>query len=35
MTPNITLTPDIQLIFDPSFNPRANFVAVPGLKFRI
>jgi porin len=35
MTPNMTLTPDIQLIFDPSFNPRANFVAVPGLKFRI
>jgi hypothetical protein len=23
------------LIFDPSFNPRADFVAVPGLKFRI
>ena len=35
MTPNMTLTPDIQLIFDPSFNPRSNFIAVPDLKFRI
>jgi porin len=35
VTPNMTMTPDIQLIFNPSFNPRANFVAVPGLKFRI
>jgi hypothetical protein len=35
VTPNMTMTPDIQLIFDPSFNPRADFVAVPGLKFRI
>jgi hypothetical protein len=24
-----------QLIFSPSFNPRANFVAMPALKFRI
>ena len=35
VTPNTTLTPGIQLIFDPAFNPRANFVALPQLKFRI
>ena len=35
VTPNMTVTPDIQLILHPSFNPRTNFVAVPALKFRI
>ena len=35
LTPNTTITPGIQLIFNPSFNPTANFVAVPDVKFRI
>jgi hypothetical protein len=35
LTPNSTFTPGIQLIFDPSFNPKANFVAVPDVKFRL
>jgi Carbohydrate-selective porin, OprB family len=35
VTPNMTLTPGIQLIFDPSFNPRSSFIAVPDVKFRI
>jgi hypothetical protein len=35
VTPNMTVTPGIQLIFDPSFNPRSSFIAVPDVKFRI
>jgi hypothetical protein len=35
VTPDMSATPGIQLIVDPSFNPRAHFVAVPDLKFRI
>jgi hypothetical protein len=35
LTPNTTVTPGIQLIFDPSFNPRVNFIAIPDVKFRI
>lgn len=35
LTPNITLTPGIQFIFDPSFNPGTNFVVVPAIKFRL
>ncbi len=35
LTPNFWITPGIQLIFDPAFNPDANFVAIPHLKFRL
>jgi hypothetical protein len=35
VTPNSTITPGVQLIFDPSFNPRTNFIAVPAIKFRL
>jgi Carbohydrate-selective porin, OprB family len=35
LTPNTTITPGIQLIFDPSFNPRVNFIAIPDVKYRI
>jgi porin len=34
-TPNSTLTPDLQLIWNPSFNPKVNFVAIPAIKFRV
>jgi len=35
VTPNSTITPGIQLIFNPSFNPTVNFIAVPDVKFRV
>jgi hypothetical protein len=35
VTPNLSLTPGIQFIVDPSFNPRADFVAIPAVKFRL
>lgn len=35
VTPNMTLTPGLQLIFNPSFNPRDDIIAVPHLKFRV
>ena len=35
VTPNSTLTPDLQLIWHPSFNPKADFVAIPAIKFRV
>lgn len=35
MTPNLTVTPGIQLIFDPAFNLGEDFVAVPHVKFRV
>ena len=35
LSPNSTITPGIQLIFNPSFNPTRNFIAVPDVKFRI
>ena len=35
VTPDTTLTPGIQLIFNPLFNSRADFIAVPDVKFRI
>lgn len=34
LTPNTTITPGLQLIFNPAFNPNTDFVAVPHLKFR-
>jgi len=35
VTPNSSLTPGIQLIFNPALNPSRDFVAVPHVKFRI
>jgi carbohydrate-selective porin OprB len=35
VTPNTSITPGIQLIFDPAFNPRSDFAAVPDIKFRV
>jgi hypothetical protein len=35
VTPNISVTPGIQLIFNPAFNPRSDFAAVPDIKFRV
>jgi carbohydrate-selective porin OprB len=35
VTPNSSLTPGIQFIFNPAFNPGSNFVAVPHVKFRV
>ena len=35
LTPNSTLTPGIQLIFNPVLNPGTDFVAVPSIKFRV
>jgi len=35
LTPNSTLTPGIQLIFNPAFNPTVDFIAVPHIKFRV
>lgn len=35
LTPNSTITPGIQLIFNPSFNPTVNFIAIPDVKFRV
>lgn len=32
---NVTLTPGIQLLFDPVFNPTEDFIAIPHIKFRI
>jgi hypothetical protein len=35
LIPNATVTPGIQLIFNPSFNPTVNIIAVPDVKFRV
>jgi len=35
VTPNATLTPGIQLIWDPVFNPAVDFTAIPSIKFRV
>jgi hypothetical protein len=35
VTPNSSLTPGIQLIFNPALNPSRDFVAVPHMKFRV
>ena len=35
VTPNSTLTPGIQFIFNPVLNPNVNVVAVPHIKFRV
>ncbi len=35
MTPNSWVTPGIQFVFDPAFNPDTDFIAMPHIKFRI
>ncbi len=35
LTPNSTIAPGIQLIANPSFNPKVDFIAIPDLKFRV
>lgn len=35
MTENSTLTPGLQLVAHPSFNPQVNLVAIPEIKFRV
>jgi hypothetical protein len=35
VTPSSTMTPAIQLIANPSFNPTVDFMALPSLTFRI
>ena len=34
LTPNVWVTPGVQVIFDPAFNPAEDFIAVPHIKFR-
>ena len=35
LTPDLWITPGVQLIWDPSFNPSADFLAIPQIKFRL
>ena len=35
LTPDLWVTPGLQFIWNPAFNPDATFVAVPQLKFRL
>jgi hypothetical protein len=35
LAPDITLTPGVQLIWDPVLNPGVHFVAIPDIKFRV
>jgi carbohydrate-selective porin OprB len=35
LTRNILVTPGIQLLWNPPWNPEANFVAMPHIKFRV
>jgi len=34
LTPDLWITPGVQLIWEPTFNPSTDFVAIPQLKFR-
>lgn len=34
-TPNVQLTPSVQLLFDPAFNPQDDFIAIAGLRGRV
>lgn len=34
LTPNLWVTPGVQLVWDPSLDPTTDFLAVPGLKMR-
>ena len=35
LTPNLWLTPGVQLVLNPSLNPDANAIIIPHVKFRI
>ncbi|WP_376099927.1 carbohydrate porin [Roseomonas sp. CCTCC AB2023176] len=35
VTPNSTLTPGVQLVVNPAFNPSVDFIAIPQIKFRV
>lgn len=35
VTPNSSITPGVQFIFNPSFNPSVDFVTIPQIKFRV
>jgi carbohydrate-selective porin OprB len=35
LTPNMTVTPGVQFIFNPSFNPVEDHMVVPSIKFRL
>jgi carbohydrate-selective porin OprB len=35
LTPNMTVTPGIQFVFNPSFNPTVNSMVIPSIKFRV
>ena len=34
LTPDIWITPGVQLVFEPTFNPSTDLVAIPQIKFR-
>ena len=35
LTPDLWITPGVQLIWAPSFNPSTDFLAIPQIKFRL
>ena len=35
LTPDLWITPGVQLIWDPSFNPSTDFLALPQIKVRL
>jgi hypothetical protein len=35
LTPNLWITPGIQVVFDPSLNPTTDVIVIPHLKFRV
>ena len=35
LTPNMWVTPGIQVVFDPAFNPTEDAIVIPHIKFRI
>ena len=35
LTPNAWITPGLQILVDPAFNPTADVVTIPHIKFRV
>jgi hypothetical protein len=35
MTPNLWITPGLQVVYNPSFNPGVNTIYIPDIKFRL
>jgi len=35
LTPNVWVTPGVQLVFNPAFNSGKDFIAIPHIKFRL